>query len=353
MTPIVVVGAGVVGLTTALELKRANPQFDITVAANYLPGDDHISYTSPYAGANWHSFASRDNKRLQELDKVGYYEFQRLADVPGSGVWKKPNVSYQTQGAVDRVNGDTLQFREWFHELANTRVLSQKELLPGTAYGEVFDGVVISVPVYLGYLVQQCLAAGISVRRVPAIQNIDDARKLHLSGQKAKLVVNCTGLMAPKIGGYSDEKRNYPVRGQVVVVRNNIDHVVTVSGTDAHESLYIFPRKEGGCIIGGCFYADNWDATEDRGLTERILQRALKYVPELVDPVKNPLFLDIVKVNVGLRPFRDGEVRIEVDHSKPWLIHNYGAGGGGYQGSYGFAKEVVRLATGALTTAKL
>ncbi|ERF75032.1 hypothetical protein EPUS_06163 [Endocarpon pusillum Z07020] len=49
---IVVVGAGVAGLTTALLLSK-NPSYKITVAAKYMPGDYHIEYASPWAGANY------------------------------------------------------------------------------------------------------------------------------------------------------------------------------------------------------------------------------------------------------------------------------------------------------------
>lgn len=354
--PVVVVGAGVVGLTAALQMKRANPSYDITVVATFLPGDDHITYTSPYAGANWHSFASHDDKRLQAFDEIGYHELLRLADDPASGIWRKPNFSYQTQKSLDAVEGDTSKLNEWFHDLAKTRILDKSELRPGTVHGHVFDGLVISVPVYLGYLVQKNLASGVSIKRVPAISDIEEAKYLHSSGAPAKLVVNCTGLLATKIEGVNDPLRNFPVRGQVVVLRNAVENVVSVNtGDRPSEMLYIFPRKEGGCIVGGSFHVDNWDSKEDSSLTHRILQRALKYAPELVDPNfhNNPPYLDVVKVNVGLRPFRDGEVRIEIDSAKPWLIHNYGAGGGGYQGSYGFAAEVVKLAAHALTRAKL
>lgn len=352
--PIVVVGAGVIGLTTALQLKKSNKSFDITVVANYLPGDYNITYTSPFAGANWHSFASLEDKKLQEIDKPGYFEFLKLAEDPRSGVWKKPNALFYTQAAMNSVNGDKSQLASWFDEMANTRDLSSEELAPGTVYGHEFDGVVISVPIYLPYLVQRCLEAGIQVRRVPAVQHIDQARELHHSGLPAKLVINCTGLTASSIKGVDDPANNYPVKGQVVVVRNHIDKVVSVSGSEENEMLYIFPRKEGGAIIGGCFLKDNWDATEDLALTQRILQRALKYVPDIVDPrLGNPPHLDIVKVNVGLRPFRDGGVRLEIDPKRNWLIHNYGAGGGGYQGSYGCAEVVVDLVGQALAKSKL
>lgn len=354
--PVVVVGAGVVGLTTALELKKSNVTYDITVVGTFLPGDILIFYTSPFAGANWHSFASHDDKYLQELDTVGYHKLMQLAENPKSGIWKKPNALFFTPEALREVNGDVSKLSSWYDKLANSRVLPQSELLPGTVYGTEFDGIVLSVPVYLSFLTQQCLELGIHIRRVPQITHIDNARKLHSTASSAKLVINCAGLGASKIGGITDKKRNFPVRGQVMVVRNTVDRVIMVDGfKEENEMLYIFPRKEGGAIIGGSFYADNEDGTEDLGLTQRIIKRALQYAPELVDPTfrNNPDFLDIVKVNVGLRPFREGGIRIEIDPSRKWLIHNYGAGGGGYQGSYGFAEKVVQLAGELLSTAKL
>lgn len=49
---IVVVGAGVAGLTTALLLSK-NPRYELTVVAKHMPGDYDIEYASPWAGANF------------------------------------------------------------------------------------------------------------------------------------------------------------------------------------------------------------------------------------------------------------------------------------------------------------
>ncbi|KAK4695924.1 D-amino-acid oxidase, partial [Lecanoromycetidae sp. Uapishka_2] len=49
---IVVVGAGVAGLTSALLLSR-NANYKITVAAKHMPGDYDIEYASPWAGADY------------------------------------------------------------------------------------------------------------------------------------------------------------------------------------------------------------------------------------------------------------------------------------------------------------
>lgn len=49
MDSIVVIGAGVTGLTTALMLKQMGyPK--VVVVAKHIPGDMCIEYTSPYAG---------------------------------------------------------------------------------------------------------------------------------------------------------------------------------------------------------------------------------------------------------------------------------------------------------------
>lgn len=347
MTKIVVVGAGVLGLTAALRLKQDDSHYDITIIASDIPGDINIKYTSPYAGANWMSFAGRDDKRMQALDKPGYFEFLKLAENPRSGVWKKPNLLFYTQIALDRKQGLREAFVPWYGSFTNYRKLSEKELLPGTVFGGEYDGVVISVPIYLNYLMQECLAHGITIRRVPRIKSIDEARELHSSGKRSDLVINCSALWAKDIEGVDDPNKNFPVRGQVLLVRNNSPKATIVEGFEnPQEMLYIFPRKEGGSIIGGSFVPNDWNESEDKELTKRIIERALKFMPELVDDkgIKNPRELDIVQKNVGLRPFREGGMRIEIDQNRNWLIHNYGAGGGGYQGSYGFADEVVQLA---------
>lgn len=345
---IVVLGCGVVGLTSALQLKKSDGTHDITVIGQHLPGDIDIEYTSPFAGANWHSFAGPDDVRLQELDAPGYHEFIRLGrDVPRAGVWHKPNVVLCNQHAVDEVNGDTEKLIPWFRDLANLRVLDPAELPADIVFGFAFDGVVISTQLYLQYLLQELVGLGVTISRVGKLASVQQALDHHSSGERADIVVNSSGLLAGRLLGFKDDKRVYPVRGQVLHVRNNCKVKLSVRDFPGypHESLYMMPRKEGGTIIGGCFYEDLNTTEEDKGLTQRIIARAVKYAPELVDPTykKNPAEIDIVRVNVGLRPYRETGVRVERDSEHEWLIHNYGAGGGGYQGSYGFAAKVVEL----------
>ena len=73
-----------------------------------------------------------------------------------------------------------------------------------------------------------------------------DAAYAHHSGEKADVVVNCTGLSSKTLGGVHDEKL-YPVRGQVVILRNDPGEMSTVSGTDDgdDETTFIMPRAAG------------------------------------------------------------------------------------------------------------
>lgn len=50
--PCLLCSAGVVGLTTALQLSKNN-NYSVTVVAKHMPGDYDIEYASPWAGANY------------------------------------------------------------------------------------------------------------------------------------------------------------------------------------------------------------------------------------------------------------------------------------------------------------
>jgi D-amino-acid oxidase len=76
---IVVLGAGVIGLTSSLVLAHAYPSATITVVAKHFPGDRSIEYASPWAGANWSSMAN-DNGVLERYDEITFKRFGELVD---------------------------------------------------------------------------------------------------------------------------------------------------------------------------------------------------------------------------------------------------------------------------------
>ncbi|KAI5961769.1 hypothetical protein CANMA_003746 [Candida margitis] len=347
MVSIVVLGAGVVGLTTAIELKKWNPNLEITIAAHHFPGDLDSSYTSPWAGANWQSFATGQDVELQKIDRSGYDKFMQLAaNDPRAGVWIVDNTSYYTKYEVASAKGNLQGFIPWYRDSVKGFKVIEEDKIPfdDVSLGTTFKGVVITVPIYLSYLVQQNKELGNRFQKIPLIKHIKEARTLT---NDPDYVINATGLGATKISGVEDRKENFSVKGQTLLVENSADSTISVQGFPGlpDEMLYVMPRRDGGSIIGGCFRPGDESVEEDKELTARLIRRAVKYVPSLINPKfkNNPTKIEIKRVNIGFRPFREDGIRIEVDPKYKWLIHDYGAGAGGYQGSVGMGRKVVEV----------
>lgn len=226
--------------------------------------------------------------------------------------------------------------------------MDQSELPPGIDGGYTFRSVCINTPVYLSWLAGQCAANSVTFRRA-TLEHIDKAILLHSSGQPADIIVNCTGLGSRDLGGVRDTQL-FPVRGQVVVVRNQVpkNKMISAGANPAHhpgERTYAMTRAMGGgTVLGGCRQENNWDAQPDLNLANRIMQGCVDLIPGLVEKGSGPQGLDVIRHGVGLRPERVGGVRLEKEvDSDIMVVHNYGHGGSGYSSSYGCAESVLDL----------
>lgn len=103
----------------------------------------------------------------------------------------------------------------------------------------------INTAIYLPWLVGQCRKNGVVFKRA-IFNHVNDAAFAHHSGQKADIVVNCTGLSSRKLGGVLDDTL-LPARGQIVVVRNDPGVMCSISGSDDgdDEVTYIMTRAAG------------------------------------------------------------------------------------------------------------
>ncbi|KAI9742604.1 MAG: hypothetical protein M1818_003745 [Claussenomyces sp. TS43310] len=317
----VVLGAGVVGLTTALELKSRQPSAQVIVAAKYLPGDRHIEYTSPWAGANWLSVAT-DNGRQESWDAVTYRKFEHLADhAIEAGVRRMPiralfDNRIEDAGVLSQGTG-----KVWYEELVGgIQPVPQRELPPGTHFG--FD---------LNTLQVEALKAGIEIHR----RSYEDIRTVLRDFSGAAALFNCTGLSSYHLKGVEDHDL-YPTRGQVMLVESPRPPIRRMYFRSpkrvASDTTYVFPRGEhGGVILGGCRMDGVWDGEMDPAFADDIKRRCCALCPELGRPED----LKVISHGVGLRPGRKGGARIEREHVDGALvIHNYGAGGAGYQASW-------------------
>ncbi|KAI0117691.1 FAD dependent oxidoreductase [Nemania sp. FL0031] len=357
MPNIVVIGAGVSGLTCAYLLSKQKDNV-VTVIAKHMPGDYDIEYASPIAGANVLPMSTEKNS---SWERRSWKELRRLAvEVPEAGIHLQKSRVYRRQEDLANLkNGDGLDslFLEnpWFKTLFDDfRELTKEELPKGIASGCEFTSVCINVMLYLPWLVGQCRKNGVVLRR-GRVNHISDAASMSHTGGKVDVVVNATGLMASRLGGVMD-KNVIPVRGQVVVVRNEAPYMVTKSGTDdpADEISYVMTRAAGGgTVLGGTYSKGQWESQPDPNMAMRIMRRVVEMMPEITNGQGVKGF-DIIRHVVGLRPYRNGGVRIEKEKiGDTWVVHNYGHAGWGYQGSYGCAEDVVALVGEVLNRPKL
>jgi len=212
-----------------------------------------------------------------------------------------------------------------------------------------FKSVCINTAIYLPYLASQCLANGVILKRAN-LTSLATASSLHYSGTPANLVVNCTGLLSHKLGGLGQDgtgdKLVYPISGQIVLVRNEVDEMAETSGTNdgEDEMTYIMTRAAGGgTVLGGSYQKGNWESQPDPNLAQRIMRRAVELCPALGNG-RGVGGLDIVRHYVGLRPARKGGTRLGASWVENVLVvHNYGHGGFGYQCSYGCSMAAVKI----------
>jgi D-amino-acid oxidase len=341
---VVVIGAGVVGLTTALLLAEER-QYNITVVAKHMPGDYDIEYASPWAGANFLPVSSEGTPAARRDANTWPWLSKCAREHPETGIAFEKSYAYGRKKDLGPGNPFSGLFstNPWFKNvLTDYQQLPQSEVPSGIDSASVFTSVCINTAIYLPWLVSQCLKRGVVFKR---------GVLKHISEVKADLVINCTGLGALKLGGVQDTKM-YPGRGQVVVVRNTSNmEMHTASGTDAgaDELTYIMQRPAGGgTILGGCFQPNKWESQFDPNLAVRIMHRAVALCPALTGG-KGIEHLDVIRHGVGLRPMRDGGARIEKEKINGcWIVHNYGHGGYGYQSSYGCALEAKQLVDSVL-----
>jgi len=316
-----------------------------------MPGDYDIEYASPWAGANFMPVGSEGSK-LRAFEKATWPELDRICgEVPEAGI------HYQECKVYGRKKDEGTAVGIWFQELMKEdpwfkdlmpefRILDKSELPPSCETGTSFKSICINTAIYLPWLLGQCLKNNVVIKR-GIIDHISEAPTHHTAGT-ASIIINCTGLMACKLGGVMDSAV-YPGRGQIAIVRNEPGAMHTTSGTDdgPDEAMYIMQRAAGGgTIIGGCLQHGNWDSQVDSNLANRILQRAVDICPSLVPKTGKVTELSVVRHGVGLRPMREGGIRVEKEPTKHgWLLHNYGHAGYGYQSSFGsaFATEKMVL----------
>ena len=303
MGRVVVVGAGVMGLSCALRLIDAGHRVD--VLARDLP----LETTSATAAGIWYPYRAWPEDRVLGWARETYDAFAVLAsERPESGVRMREGTE-----VVPRRDE-----RPWWAG-AVPDLRETVEVPAGFDGGWAFTAPVVEMPVYLAWLSEQVLEAGGSITRM----NLHGLPGTGDGGPDA--VVNCSGIGAKFLAGDPDV---HPVQGQVVLVEQ-----VGLERwwLDAAGPTYVVPRER-YIVVGGTDVEGEWSRTASPEVAGAILRRALRLVPELAGA-------EVVGHRVGLRPAR-AEVRLVRVGD---VVHCYGQGGAGVTLSWGCARAVAEL----------
>ncbi|MFG2497515.1 FAD-dependent oxidoreductase [Streptomyces sp. NPDC048441] len=308
---VIVVGSGVIGLTTAVLLAERGRRVRVWARE---PAE---RTTSAVAGALWWPY------RIEPAALVGDWSLQSLV------IYEELAERAEETGVrmVDGVQGETRldDLGPWAAQVPGLRPATRDEYDGPGVWARV---PLIDMPVHLGWLRARLARAGGTVEARTA-GSLDEPLT------EAPVVVNCSGIGARSLVPDGSVR---PVRGQLVIVENPGVRTWFASARSAGQaSTYFFPQPD-RLVLGGTAQDDDWSLTPDPATAEAIVKRCAAVRPEIAGA-------RVLDHRVGLRPVRPA-VRIEREPAADGrvLVHNYGHGGAGVTVAWGCAQEAARLA---------
>ncbi|WP_328767268.1 FAD-dependent oxidoreductase [Streptomyces sp. NBC_00286] len=306
---VIVVGSGVIGLTTAVVLAESGRRIRVWTRE---PAE---RTTSAVAGALWWPY------RIEPEVLVGEWALQSLS------VYEELAARPEETGVrmVEGVHGETVLdgLGAWAARVPGLRAATAGEYAGVGLWARL---PLIDMPVHLAWLRERFARAG---------GTVEERYVTDLAEVPAPVVVNCTGLGAREL---VPDPGMWPVRGQLVVVENPGVTTWLTSGDAGSKATYYFPQP-GGLILGGTTDDGDWSLTPDPAVAEAIVRRCAALRPEIAGA-------RIIDHRVGLRPAREA-VRLEREllPTGRVLVHNYGHGGAGVTVAWGCAREAAELAS--------
>ncbi len=349
---VLVIGAGVSSITTAISLKSQG--FDVSIMSRELPGqkppqNPQFASLFPSASVIPHSVSHPELNRLFE-DSQDVFRLLEKHHVPGLTfhhhfelfAFSEPFASY-TEALY--------AFREFDPERWNP---AHPEL--STASGWEFQALFAEWPIYFPFLMRSAEKAGIPIENREVDLNA-------LAELKADIIINCSG-----IGSSVLEQEAQPPgisRGHLLYVKDapllrdpehqvvsyNVSTGTYTNSAGEAQDVYCYPRSD-GWILGGSRQPGTLDE-DGNWVGEPDTESSF---PEEIRNLNREIILHTF--GVDLHDFPDQEeliayrylgdrqkgLRLEAEVCADRLvIHNYGHGGAGVTLSWGCAFEILKL----------
>ncbi len=321
-----IIGAGVSGLTCGVVL--AEHEWNVTIFAD----ETGEQTTSAAAAAVWFPYDAEPADKIIPWSLITYERLRELARDSQSGVSMLELRQFTRAGEIAIPN--------WAKNLGahSISVVPSENASPARTEGSLTTpgfpstftaGFALTVPlidatIYLDYLAKRLRTAGGTIQSAH-ISKVDEIPR------DFDVIINCSGIGARDLVHDSDLEAH---RGQVAIVPK-IDLAQAIICNDA-PLMYAIPRAH-DCVFGGTnSICENREPSSAD--TTAIVSECSRVLG--IDPPP------VIAVKVGLRPFRNSGVRLELEKLGDGrsVIHNYGHGGAGFTLSWACAEEVRAIA---------
>ncbi|XP_060790465.1 D-aspartate oxidase [Neoarius graeffei] len=319
---VVVIGAGVVGLSTAVCIAEALPFCTVTILAEKfspdttsdlaagillpkeIPGIPLERQRRWFKGTFDHLLAITESPQASDagvLQSSGYELFKEVPSII------KPY---------------------WADIVFGFRTMTDREMkrFPNHKYGRAVTTMKCESLRYLPWLEKRLTKAGGQMKR----EKVTDLQQL---ARSYDVIINCSGLGSRSLVG---DEQVHPIRGQIIKVHAPwLKHFVR----DGDGSTYIYPGID-YVTLGGTRQVNVWNLEVDKDDSKGIMERCSEFVPSLRTA-------QVLGEKVGLRPGRNN-LRLErewlqVQEHQVLLVHNYGHSAWGIALSWGTALEALDL----------